>query len=107
LPVLLLGSFKLATASVSMSSFYPYLRALFSVPTERRYRWTATEARRTSPPIMLQVWPHVLLIMLTFTALLVGWYQPSDMTTTLFASFWAVFNMYLLFRFVHRAVWER
>jgi cellulose synthase (UDP-forming) len=106
LPFLLLGSIKLSTVSVSMSSFYPYLRALGSALFTRRYRWVSTESRRARLPVMMQVWPHVLFIMLTFTALLVGWYSPLDISTTLFASFWAVFNMYLLYRFVHRAVWE-
>jgi cellulose synthase (UDP-forming) len=106
LPFLLLGTVKVSTVSVSMSSFYPYLRALGSALLTRRYRWVSTESRRAKMPIMVQIWPHVLFIMLTFTALLVGWYEPTDISTTLFASFWAVFNMYLLFRFVHRAAWE-
>lgn len=98
---LLLGKLSVSTISTALASFYPYLLALFSVLFEREHAWVATTSRASrADPIMKWIWPHVLIILLTLVALVVGWYEPSNFWTSLFNTIWAVANMYLLFLFV-------
>ena len=101
LPLFLLGNMKLATISISLASFYPYLKAFLSVAFKNEYKWVATEAKKKSFSFfMMDIWPHVFLIVLSFCAILVGWYNPKDVTTTLVTSFWVLVNAYFLFEFV-------
>lgn len=98
---LLLGKLSVSTLSTALASFYPYLLALFSVLFEREHAWVATTSRASkSDPIMKWIWPHVLIIILTVIALIVGWYEPVNFWTSIFNTVWAVANLYLLILFV-------
>ncbi len=105
LPWFLLGSLKLATVSTSIASFAPYLQALLSVFLKNKYTWVATESRRQHLQIMmLQIWPHIFFITLSFLAVAVGWYNPDDGVTTIVTSFWVMVNAYFLFAFVKNGI---
>lgn len=105
LPLFLLGNLKLSTISTSMASFSPYLKAFFSVAAKNKYKWVATEAKRKSfNVIMSQIWPHVMLIALSMLSILVGWYNPVDLTTTMITTFWVLVNSYFLFAFIRHGV---
>mgnify|MGYP002346663112 CR=1 FL=1 len=98
---LLLGRLRLSTLATALSSFYPYLLAMFSVLFETEQEWIATTSqRRHQDAIMQWVWPHVFLIILGILSLVVGWYDPGNFWTTLFNTAWVVINTYLLYRFL-------
>lgn len=101
LPLFLLGSLKTATISASIASFAPYLKAFFSVSLKNQFRWIATESGKKSfSLIMYDIWPHIFIIMLSFMAIIVGWYNPTDVVTTFITSFWVLVNSYFIFSFL-------
>lgn len=101
LPLFLLGNLKLSTISTSMASFYPYIKAFFSIVLKNNYEWVATEAKRTTiSVIMSDIWPHVFIIILSLLAVLVGWFNPIDVITTAITTFWVLLNAYFLFAFI-------
>ncbi len=67
LPLFLLGSIKISTISVSMASFYPYIRAFFSIVLKNNYKWVATESSGKSKInfIMSYIWPHMFILFLS------------------------------------------
>lgn len=101
LPLFLLGTLKLATISTSLASFSPYLKAFFSVVLKNKYQWIATEAKAPKPIVLMdEIWPHVLFVFLSLAAVVVGWYNVTDLPTTLYTTFWTLLNSYLLFLFI-------
>lgn len=107
LPFFLSGKFSVATISTALSSFAPYLQAFFSVIVKTKYTWIATEAKqKTYHVFMSDVWPHVLLILLSMLGIFVGWYLVTDIATTLFTTIWTLFNSYMLFAFVKNGLQE-
>ncbi len=105
LPLFLLNKFKISTISVSLASFAPYLKAFISTILRNNYKWIATESRKKQfSVIMLQIWPHVFIITLSFLGILVGWYNPVDFTTTLVTTFWVFINAYFLFIFLKNGI---
>ena len=108
LPVFLLREYKLSMISVSLASFAPYLQAFISVVLKNNYKWVATEAKTVSfNVIMVQIWPHVFIIALSLLAILVGWYNPEDFTTTLVTTFWVFLNAYFLFVFLKNGLFAQ
>ncbi len=105
LPLFLLRKFKLATISVSIASFAPYLTAFFSTILQQNYKWSATGSRKsTVSPIMMIVFPHVFIVIISFLAIIIGWYNPTDLTTTAVTSFWVLVNAYLLIVFLAKGI---
>lgn len=101
LPLFLLGKFKISAVSTAISSFSPYLEAFFSIVLKNKYIWVATEIKKSGQSLILRyIWPHLLLIFLSLSAVLVGWYNVVDTTTTSINTFWALINAYLLFVFI-------
>lgn len=107
LPFFLLGNIKIATISTSLASFVPYIKSFVSVVLKSNYKWIATEERRSSPVILADIWPHLLIIFLSFSAIYVGWYNVNDIPTTLYTTIWALINSYLLFIFISRGLSEK
>lgn len=107
LPLYLLGELKLSTISTSMVSFVPYIQAFLATVLKNNYRWVATESRqRLAKPIMFQLWPLILFMGLAVGAILVGWYNPKDIITTLVTTIWTLFNMYIFFTFIKKGIME-
>lgn len=106
LPIFLLGSLKLSTISISMASFYPYLKALISVALKNEYTWIATEAKTSARIsfILSDIWPHLFIICISVLSIFVGWYRPVDITTTAITSFWVLINTYTLFIFIKNGI---
>jgi cellulose synthase (UDP-forming) len=105
LPFFLLGKLKLATISTSLASFAPYMKSLLSVILKNKYQWVATETRQQKQHfIMDDIWPHLLIILLSLTSIYVGWYQVQDLPTTIYTSLWAMINSYLLFIFINKGL---
>jgi cellulose synthase (UDP-forming) len=105
LPFFLLGNLKLSTISTSLASFAPYLQAFFSVILKNSYTWVATEARNSlKTPIMAYLWPHVFIIILTLFAIPIGWYNVSDLPTTIATTIWVIINATLLFLFINNGL---
>ncbi len=105
LPVFLLKEFKLSTISVSLASFAPYLKAFISVIMKNNYTWIPTESKNISFNfIMLQIWPHLFILVLSLLAILVGWYNPIDFYTTFITTVWVFINAYLLFEFIKNGI---
>lgn len=105
LPLFLLGNFRLATICTSIASFYPCLLAFFSVVFQSNYTWIATGVKRKSLTIIMsEIWLHVFIILLSILAIFVGWYNVTDVTTTLITTLWAVLNAYFLFIFVKNGI---
>lgn len=101
LPLYLLGSIKLSTISTSMASFAPYIQAFLSTVVKNQYKWVATESKqKTFSPIMYYIWPHVLYLSLAIGSIFVGWYNPSDITTTAIVTAWTMFNIYIMYIFL-------
>lgn len=97
---LLLGKLHISTIATSMASFYPYILAFVTVIFGTKIRWVATTTNRVGSLDMQWVWPHVLLIILTLFALIIGWYEPTNFWTTFYNTVWALFNLYLLVIFI-------
>ena len=98
---LLLGKLSLSNIAVSFASFYPYILATLSVLFDTSSNWVATAAKGGSnKPLMAWVWPHILIMILTIFALIVGWSNPMNFWSTLFYSVLAVWNFYLFFVFL-------
>ncbi len=105
LPYYLLGSLKIATISTAMASFSPYLQAFISTVLKNNYKWVATESKKPgNTPLIIHIWPHISIIMLSFAAILVGWYNPTDIVTTLVTTFWTIVNTYLIFIFLKNGI---
>lgn len=108
LPLYLLGNIKLSTISTSMASFAPYIEAFLSVIVKNQYKWVATEAgQKKETPTIMYIWPHLLFLLLSVGAILVGWYNPTDMTTTFVTTLWTLFNMYIMFVFIKNGIAEQ
>jgi cellulose synthase (UDP-forming) len=108
LPLYLLGSMRLATISTAMVSFAPYLQAFFSTILKNQYKWIATESGKKRTTVLITyIWPHLLFMLLALGAILVGWYNPTDVTTTLVTTFWTLFNMYIIFVFIKNGTAEQ
>lgn len=105
---LLLGKIRTSTISVATASFFPYILAFFSILFGFKYSWKSTTIEKKSNlGLVYWIWPHVLILFLTLLALPVGWYKPVNVWTTLYYSFWALVNFYILYVFVtgeHRVV---
>ncbi len=98
---LFLGKLHIATISVSISSFYPYITAFFSSLMKGKDTWVATSSKkRKRDPYMKWLWPHFLIIILTLLSLVIGWYNPGNYWATLFYSILAIWNVYLLYVFI-------
>ena len=96
---------KLSTISTSMASFAPYIQAFLSTVMKDRYKWILTESKQKKINIiMMHIWPHLLFIALGTCAILVGWYNPIDITTTFTSTLWTVGNMYLIFLFIKNGI---
>lgn len=107
LPLFLLGNFNISTASTALASFAPYLKAFFSVVLKNKYTWVATEGKKKQGEIiMTHIWPHVFFIILSLLAIVVGWYNVQDTTTTIIVSFWVLVNSYLLYAFVKNGLFS-
>ncbi|MBA3723684.1 MAG: glycosyltransferase [Candidatus Levybacteria bacterium] len=105
LPWFLLGTIKMSTISTSAASFAPYLKAFVSVALKNNYKWVATESKSKSVYLLMSdIWPHVLIIVLSILAVVVGWYNPNDVVTTAVSTFWVLLNSYVLFLFIFHGV---
>lgn len=100
-PLSLVGMPKLSTMSVALSSFYPYIGAFFDTLFQSKYIWVPTEMRRKVPTLLAShLWPHLLIVMLSVTALIIGWYNSPDTVTTVATSIWVAINAYILLAFI-------
>lgn len=98
---ILMGGIKISTLSVSLASYFPYLKALFSTLLGARDTWNVTGKKLTQTEASMKwLWPHYLIIILTLFSLAIGWYNPIDFWPTLFYSLLAAWNLYLLYLFV-------
>ncbi len=105
LPIFLLGNIKLSTICTSIASFSPYIKAFFSIVLKNNYEWIATEANEKKKyVIMFDIWPHVLIILLSLFAVFVEWYNPDNVETTAITTFWVLVNAYVLFSFITRGL---
>ena len=102
---LLLGQkIKISTMATALASFYPYLMGLFSVIFSTEEQWVATESRQSSiDPVMKWIWPHILLLMLSISSLIIGWYNVVEFWATLFNSMWVALNVFLLLTFLSKS----
>jgi cellulose synthase (UDP-forming) len=97
---LLLKRLHISTVATSIASFYPYMLAFVTVIFGTKINWVATTVKGKGALDMQWIWPHVLIIILTLFALVIGWYNPLNFWTTFYNSVWAIFNMYLLIIFI-------
>ncbi|MBP9751754.1 MAG: glycosyltransferase [Candidatus Moranbacteria bacterium] len=94
---LLTGRLSIATVATALATFYPYVLALLSVIFNREQEWTATTSKKSSQGYLMEwIWPHMVIIILTPFAIIVGWYNAYDFWSTVMYSVWALVNMYLL-----------
>lgn len=101
LPVFLLGNMKISTLSVSLASFYPYLKAFFSTVLKNSYIWIATESDSVKTSfLMMDIWPHLFLIILSLLSILVGWYNVVDFPITIVTTIWTLVNSSMLIMFI-------
>lgn len=100
LSLLFLGKLDFSTVSVSLSNFYAYIMAFFSIIAKSKYEWVATTSKKAGvDAIMKWIWPHVFLIILSILAIIVGWYEPRNSVGAFVNSIWVLWNAYMLFRF--------
>lgn len=98
---LLLGHLRLPLISIAVSSFWPYILAFFSIIFNTQENWTPTSSNTSQRQVIMHwIWPHVLLILLSVFALVVGWFEPTNFWNTLTNSLWAIWNLYLLITFL-------
>lgn len=105
LPLFLLGKFSISTVSTAIASFSPYIKAFFSVVMKNKYTWVATEAQRKKTHlIMVHIWPHIFIMVLSLLSIIVGWYNVVDTQTTAILTFWILVNTYLLYIFIRNGI---
>jgi cellulose synthase (UDP-forming) len=98
---LLLGGIQISTIATSISTFYPYILAFFSIVFGTKLSWTPTTTQKgAAEGIMHWIWPHIFIIFLTIFSLIVGWFEPVSFWDTLISTIWALWNMYLLILFI-------
>jgi hypothetical protein len=98
---LLTGRLHLATVATALATFYPYILALLSVLLNQEQEWSVTTSKKSSQGYFLSwTWPHIMVIMMTPLAVLVGWYHAYDFWSTVLYSIWSLVNMYLLILFL-------
>ncbi len=101
MPLTLIGKPKLATISVALASFYPYIQGFFSTLFQSKFIWVPTEAKKKIPSLIsMQIWPHLFIIFVSLFSLIIGWYNANDITTTVATSIWVSLNTYILFSFL-------
>lgn len=102
LPMLLVGKIKISTMSTAVSSFFPYLKSFLSSLIGASLKWIPTEAlsKGVKKSIVVEIWPHILILFITIVSILVGWYNPIDQLTTAITTFWVSVNAYLIFVFI-------
>jgi cellulose synthase (UDP-forming) len=108
LPLFLIGSMKVSTISTAFASYYPYIRSFFSALFRKKHRWVATEATKVKQSVVMkEIWSHVFFITLSLLAIIVGWYRPENLTTTLMTSFWVFLNAFFLYSFIKNGLLRR
>lgn len=108
LPLFLLRKFKLATICISIASFAPYLNAFVASAFQQNYKWSSTGSGGSRySPVMLSVFPHVFIVLLSFLAIIVGWYNPTDVVTTAVTTFWVLINAYFLIVFLVKGILKK
>jgi cellulose synthase (UDP-forming) len=97
LPVLLTGKITLSAVSTSIATFSAYVSALLNTIISKRYVWITTTSKKSSSGQLLQyVWPHILIISLSISSAVLGWFAVTDVVITGINSFWALLNASLL-----------
>ncbi len=98
---LLTGRLHISTLATSVATFFPYIKALYSVLFNKDQVWSATNSRKSSTDYFLRwTWPHIFLIILTPFSVIVGWYNAYDFWSTVFYTSWSIVNAYLLYLFL-------
>lgn len=98
---LLTGRLHISTLATAVATFFPYMKALYSVLFNKDQVWTATTSRSSSADYFLRwTWPHLFIITLTPFAVVVGWYNAYDFWSTVFYTAWSLINAYLLYLFL-------
>ncbi len=98
---LLTGRLHVSTLATAVATFFPYIKALYSVLFNKDHVWTATTSRGSSQDYFLKwTWPHLFIITLTPFSVIVGWYNAYDFWSTVFYTCWSVVNAYLLYLFL-------
>ena len=104
LTIMLLGRLHIATISVALASFYPYVSAIVSVAFNAEDEWVATTTTRSQAGTLLRwIWPHLLIICVSIFSLAIAFFNPANMFATVFYSLLAIWNMYLLIIFLLRS----
>lgn len=107
---LLLGKIRASTIAVATGSFYPYILACVSVLIGKSFIWKSTTIQaKGSLRLVYWIWPHAFIMILTILAIIVGWYKPLNLWTTIYYTIWALINFYILYIFItgeHRIVHE-
>lgn len=98
---LLTGKLHVSTLATAIATFFPYMKALYSVLFNKDQAWSVTNTRGASQDYFLRwTWPHIFVILLTPLSIIVGWYNAYDFWSTVFYTAWAVINAYLLYIFL-------
>jgi len=106
-PIILSGRPNVATLSVSLANFWPYIQAFFQTIFQTKFTWVATGSKKNSKKIIIPfIWPHVLIASLSAFSCIIGWYNTKDIATTAATMVWVAINAYFLFIFIRHAVQE-
>ena len=97
------GGFKPAAIVTSIGSAPVQARALVMVLLRRRTSWSVTNAGGVLPGVEL-VLPHIALLLLNATSIVIGLATIRDLPATLLSVGWAVLQMVILGRVVAEAV---
>lgn len=100
---LLISKFHISSLAVSIATFYPYLLALVSEVFEKDHKWVSTSSKSILSKVSLKIqwtWSHILIQFLTVFALIIGWYEPANISVTAFYSILAIWNFYLIYLFL-------
>ncbi len=105
IPILLNGKISVPLVSTALATFAPFIQAFFSTIFGQRYTWVTTASNKFTikDQVSLYLWPHLMLISLSVSSVLVAWVVVRDPTNTAINSFWALVNAYLLGVFVRRS----
>jgi cellulose synthase (UDP-forming) len=101
LPLLLIGRLSLAAIATSLATFYPYVEAFFDTIFANRYVWITTSSKGAKKGgILFYIWPHVLIIVLSVGAAVLGWFAVNDIVITTINCCWALVNASILTTFI-------
>lgn len=89
--IYVMNGLKLRSLVLALGTFPSYVNAFFQVLIGSRFKWQVTNKKEKRKYSI--IYPHIVVVLLSITAILVGAVNTVEIWTTLFAMFWSFINI--------------